>query len=899
MAQIDVTRNYYADLGVSAAADESEIRKAYRKLALQYHPDRNRGREVETTTKFQEIQAAMDILGNAKLRATYDQKRKAARANVPSYSGFTQTRPQPARSAYTTANARPYYRASDPRPPPPQQHHSTFANGAERFTSKNFRTPPTAQRPSPRRQEGEKADFSSAWAKMKQPRAEERTKPASASNPNNPNGTPFGRSKSARTPSKTGFNPATPGGDEGQARSSYRSTHKHPEAPPPPADDFEDVTYGSNKDVPYTEGTRTRTPYATRAGERTSMYGEGTRQSASSRSSPLNRPRSATDGAYNRSPQAAAGEAKPKPQPQAPRWSGAVPPKAPKPTRTFAMPTYSSSSDSSDEEEADIFKGRSKNPRAAAPPPPPPPAPQPPKAAPPNPPNLFAQFGAPPYQHKPFQSKSDESINATASGWQGKFDNKHEILPDHFAFFAKPNNTQRRPTAKARTSPTRGRSAQRAPTQKEQSTEFKPQAGPSIFAFGGSQHMPPPPPLNTQAASASANGTSSAPQSAGFASPNFPTGNIFAQSQAKSQAWDQSWGFRAAPAASGPSEPVKFAPETWSSTFQSANWAMPQTTNKPKESSTSPRRGSRPKANIRKASAVPNTSTKSENSEEEPTAKQSKFQATVEDATNGLDDIMDIDIDTPPAAAAKPEPVKVDADFRFKSGIPIQFSPPKPKEAPQAQAHGQSESQTQPQPQTSPPAGPAPARKNTNANANASTSNTSPGLDGLNNLRNVEPLHPSTNGEPLAGGLNDLGDTLPFPSRATNLHPLKPQEPKDLHPTKVPSAPEPPAKLDAASVAAYLTQMDIYVRRFCEWDKTLLAHFSARDAELARLQANLCTVRGETADKVGFASYARKRREDLKVREAWQAGHMRHLRALERCEEVRNWGWKMGSMYAS
>ena len=54
MVKADPTRNYYADLKVSANASENEIRKAFRGLALQYHPDRNPGRESEFVVKFQE-----------------------------------------------------------------------------------------------------------------------------------------------------------------------------------------------------------------------------------------------------------------------------------------------------------------------------------------------------------------------------------------------------------------------------------------------------------------------------------------------------------------------------------------------------------------------------------------------------------------------------------------------------------------------------------------------------------------------------------------------------------------------------------------------------------------------------------------------------------------------------
>ncbi|ETW03350.1 chaperone DnaJ [Aphanomyces invadans] len=63
--------DYYDVLGVGMDASESDIKKAYRKLSLQYHPDKNKGNS-DTETKFQRISRAYEILSNPELKDVYD-----------------------------------------------------------------------------------------------------------------------------------------------------------------------------------------------------------------------------------------------------------------------------------------------------------------------------------------------------------------------------------------------------------------------------------------------------------------------------------------------------------------------------------------------------------------------------------------------------------------------------------------------------------------------------------------------------------------------------------------------------------------------------------------------------------------------------------------------------------
>ena len=65
-------RDYYEVLGVSKTATDEEIKKAYRKMALKYHPDKNPG-DKEAEEKFKEAAEAYDVLSNADKRARYDQ----------------------------------------------------------------------------------------------------------------------------------------------------------------------------------------------------------------------------------------------------------------------------------------------------------------------------------------------------------------------------------------------------------------------------------------------------------------------------------------------------------------------------------------------------------------------------------------------------------------------------------------------------------------------------------------------------------------------------------------------------------------------------------------------------------------------------------------------------------
>ena len=71
MKSLSEKRDYYEVLGVSKSADAKEIKKAYRKLAMKYHPDKNPGNK-EAEEKFKEINEAYEVLSDEEKRSTYD-----------------------------------------------------------------------------------------------------------------------------------------------------------------------------------------------------------------------------------------------------------------------------------------------------------------------------------------------------------------------------------------------------------------------------------------------------------------------------------------------------------------------------------------------------------------------------------------------------------------------------------------------------------------------------------------------------------------------------------------------------------------------------------------------------------------------------------------------------------
>ena len=82
-----MSSNFYEMLGVSKEASQDEIKKAYRKLAMKYHPDRNSG-DATAEAKFKEVNEAYEVLSDPQRRQQYDNPRKSPFDNMGFGGGF-------------------------------------------------------------------------------------------------------------------------------------------------------------------------------------------------------------------------------------------------------------------------------------------------------------------------------------------------------------------------------------------------------------------------------------------------------------------------------------------------------------------------------------------------------------------------------------------------------------------------------------------------------------------------------------------------------------------------------------------------------------------------------------------------------------------------------------------
>ena len=96
--------DYYATLGVAKSASADELKKAYRKLALKWHPDKHKDQDKKKAeAKFKEINQAYEVLSDQKKRQMYDQFGEAAfKGGAPGGAGGQQ---EPFTYSYRTSGA--------------------------------------------------------------------------------------------------------------------------------------------------------------------------------------------------------------------------------------------------------------------------------------------------------------------------------------------------------------------------------------------------------------------------------------------------------------------------------------------------------------------------------------------------------------------------------------------------------------------------------------------------------------------------------------------------------------------------------------------------------------------------------------------------------------------------
>jgi DnaJ-class molecular chaperone len=96
-------KDYYAVLGVPRDADANALKKAYRKLAMRWHPDKNQHNQAQAQATFQEISEAYDVLNDPKKRQIYDQFGEEGLKSGGSGAGQTYT--------FTSRNAEEIFRS--------------------------------------------------------------------------------------------------------------------------------------------------------------------------------------------------------------------------------------------------------------------------------------------------------------------------------------------------------------------------------------------------------------------------------------------------------------------------------------------------------------------------------------------------------------------------------------------------------------------------------------------------------------------------------------------------------------------------------------------------------------------------------------------------------------------
>lgn len=303
---------------------------------------------------------------------------------------------------------------------------------------------------------------------------------------------------------------------------------------------------------------------------------------------------------------------------------------------------------------------------------------------------------------------------------------------------------------------------------------------------------------------------------------------------------------------------VKFNEEQWKDTFKDPSWTMPPASANGGTSSKTPsRKGSR----LRTTTSADGVA--GDGSKEQPHVVDGDEVRGKPDFGVSVDEGDAMDIDTPP-------PGHEIGQGASSSKEPRLYAVPKSSWREQAEQKQQT-------------AGP---RK---GSARHRKQNTEPSLKtNLDDLSHVEPIAQNADG---LKNLADLSSTLPFQSSATPSRATQSAEPQKLQTPPIPRVPTPPNRLTKGSWHTYALSFATYVEAYHAFNKTMLAHFDAREKQAsARLLGGsgwLEAIGGDTSSSLGFASYWKGVQEDEKVRETWNIGCEKHLEAVRQFDELR------------
>ncbi|SMY23197.1 unnamed protein product [Zymoseptoria tritici ST99CH_1A5] len=912
MVKPDIKRNYYADLDLPTNSSVEDVRKAYRKLALQYHPDRNAGNEAECVPRFQAIQAANEVLSDPTTKAKYDADRRKAglypgttyKPNVP-----TPGNPYAATSAYP-----PPPRRTQPgtyQRPNPTTAAGSAPSGADRFT--NFPRPNV-----PPRREAPPADRTSqfrAWQHMNSgtdnrryasqptpPTAKTANKPPTPARPGAPrqdtklpteeqiragmrygNATgaagdspsdgqsawqSFQNSQQSRARAKrpvpptprrpTGFDPNAPGSDERPAPHSNHYTRHRSEdftadgfPPPPPGPP--PASGPQSPTSPYAQ----RTPYADplrqfkqRAQDEDAPYAEGNRTSS---------PYSTFSGektqvsSENLRRSASTRDAT-KLGPQSPSSSTRA--------RSSSPPRKTAQTNGSAKKGASFIPGMYSDSSSAS-----------------------STSGDPPQssfrpQTAPSAAPGNRPIKKPKSRSR-KFDSaSHSPSPnptDRTAFGAQsdteyPNMQQRKNSANIFNiplnhdtfAPTKGKSR----SEENINTSFSPGGWSGTFTgAAGAEYFAPPKPTRRDSPSLR-NGSKR-----GTRTPTNESANSFSTSMPPPP--QPEWARPAAngappvpadttrPDATAPSPSnVTFSKEEWEKTFQDGSWTWPPPPpNPPADSKFASRKTPSRKTSRLQTKSSNKSNASTANAEPAAGTKDSPF--VVDDEASAEPDAMDID--TPPAAIPVPDTQPTPTSTKEARVYSVPLSTWRQE---QGIRFGSPTSKTR---QQQPP--PSPPTLKTN----------------LDDLSHVEPLAR----DPTSGlhNLASMSATLPFASQSSSTHPsVTSNEPQKLQVPPIPVPPTEPANWTKTTWHDYAQRFAAYLVAHHAFNRIILAHFDARERQAeARLQGGMGWLEavGDSSGGgdgggglKGFKDYGRALREDEVVRETWNVAGDRHRTAV-------------------